>query len=100
MASLKERLQSDLTGAMRDRADITVSTLRMALAPITTAQGAGPEQVTLSDDDVVGVLRSEMRKRADAATMYADAGRDELAARERGEAGVLGRYVPAELDDD
>jgi len=48
----------------------------------------------------VQVLRSEIRKRNDAAGLYADAGRDELAQRERGEADVLSRYVPAELDDD
>jgi hypothetical protein len=100
LASLKERLQSDLPVALRERDDVTVSTLRMALAAITNAEVAGKEQVTLSDDDVVNVLRSEIRKRHDAAETYANAGRAELAQRERNEADVLGRYVPAELDDD
>jgi uncharacterized protein YqeY len=100
MTTLKERIQADLTGAMRERDDVTVSTLRMALAAITNAEVAGKQQVTLGDDDVVQVLRSEIRKRNDAAGLYADAGRDELAQRERGEANVLSRYVPAELDDD
>jgi uncharacterized protein YqeY len=100
MASLKERLQGDLPTAMRERDNVTVSTLRMALAAITNAEVAGKEQVALSDDDVVNVLRSEIRKRNDAAETYANAGRDELAQRERTEADVLGRYVPAELDDD
>jgi uncharacterized protein YqeY len=100
MSSLKEQLQADLTGAMRERDDLAMATLRMALAAITNAEVAGKEHVALSDDDIVGVLRSEIRKRNDAAGMYADAGRTELAERERGEAGVLARYVPAELDDD
>jgi uncharacterized protein len=100
MTTLKERIQEDLPVAMRDRDDIAVSTLRMALAAITNAEVAGKEHKTLTDDDIVGVLRSEIRKRSDAATMYADAGRTELARRERGEADVLARYVPAELDDD
>jgi uncharacterized protein len=100
MTTLKERIQADLTGAMRERDDVTVSTLRMALAAITNAEVAGKQQVRLGDDDVVQVLRSEIRKRNDAAGLYADAGRDELAQRERGEAVVLSRYVPAELDDD
>jgi uncharacterized protein YqeY len=100
MASLKEQLQSDLTVAMRERDDLAVGTLRMALAAIRNAEVAGKEHVTLSDDDTVGVLRSEIRKRNDAAGMYADAGRDELATKERSEADVLSRYVPAELDDD
>jgi uncharacterized protein YqeY len=99
MATLTERIQADLTAAMRDRDDVTVATLRMALAAIRNAEVAGKEHVTLDDEAVVGVLRSEMRKRADAAGLYAEAGRDELAQRERAEADVLARYVPAELDD-
>jgi uncharacterized protein YqeY len=100
MASLKDTLQGDLTTAMRERDDVATATLRMALAAVRNAEVAGKEHVTLDDDEVVGVLRSEMRKRADAAETYAGAGRDELATRERSEAAVLARYVPAELDDD
>jgi uncharacterized protein YqeY len=100
LTSLKDRLKSDLPTALRERDDVTVSTLRMALAAITNAEVAGKQQVTLTDDEVVQVLRSEIRKRHDAAETYAGAGRDELAQRERSEADVLGRYVPAELDDD
>jgi uncharacterized protein YqeY len=97
--ALKEQLQTDLTTAMRERDDVAVATLRMALAAITNSEVAGKQQVTLGDDDIVNVLRSEMRKRADAAGMYADGGRPELAERERNQADVLARYVPAELDD-
>jgi uncharacterized protein YqeY len=64
--TLKERIQGDLTTAMRERDDVTVATLRMALAAITNAEVAGKEHVTLDDDAIVGVLRSEMRKRSDA----------------------------------
>jgi uncharacterized protein YqeY len=100
MTSLKERLRTDLTAAMHERDQIAVSTLRMALAAITNAEVAGKEQVSLSDDAVIGVLRAEIRKRTDVANTYAEAGRDELAQRERGEAQVLERYVPAELGDE
>ncbi|MCU1427742.1 MAG: hypothetical protein JWL83_1742 [Actinomycetia bacterium] len=100
MTTLKEQLRADLTDAMRNRADVVVSTLRMALAAITKAEVAGKEHVTLSDDEVLGVLRSEARKRTEAAETYAAAGRDELATRERSEAEVLAGYLPAELDDD
>ncbi len=98
-ATMKDQLQSDLTGAMRARDDVAVSTLRMALAAITKAEVAGKEHVALSDDDVRNVLRSEVRKRVEAAELYASAGRDELATRERAQAEVLKPYLPAELDD-
>jgi uncharacterized protein len=96
---LKERLQSDLTDAMRARDETKVATLRMALAAITKAEVAGKEQVTLSDPEVVGVLRTEIKKRHEAAAMYETGGRTDRAARERAEADVLAGYMPAEIDD-
>jgi uncharacterized protein YqeY len=99
MTSMKDQLQADLTDAMRARAETQVATLRMALAAITKAEVAGKEQVTLSDGDVVGVLRSEIKKRHDAAEMYETGGRPDRAAGERAEAEVLAAYLPAAMED-
>src|ERR1700675_3230963 len=99
MTSMKDTLQADLTNAMRARDEVRVATLRMALSAITKAEVAGKEQVTLSDRDVVGVLRSEMKKRHEAADMYDSGGRADRATRERAEAEVLTRYLPPEMDD-
>jgi hypothetical protein len=99
MTSMKETLQTDLTDAMRARDEVKVATLRMALSAITKAEVAGKEQVTLSDRDVVGVLRSEMKKRHEAADMYDTGGRADRAVRERAEAEVLAGYLPAAMDD-
>jgi uncharacterized protein YqeY len=96
---LKAQLQSDLTAAMRAREDVKVATLRMALAALTKAEVAGKEQVTLSDAEVMAVLRSEMKKRAEAADMYETGGRPDRAERERAEAAVLATYMPPEMDD-
>ena len=76
---------------MRARDEVTTATLRMALAAITTASVAGVEAVELTDDQVVGVLRGEAKKRAEAADIYRDAGRAEAAASERAELAVLDR---------
>jgi uncharacterized protein YqeY len=96
---LKAQLQSDLTAAMRAHDDVKVATLRMALAALTKAEVAGKEQVTLSDAEVMAVLRSEMKKRAEAADMYETGGRPDRAERERAEAAVLATYLPPEMDD-
>lgn len=96
---MKTQLQADLTAAMRARDQVKVATLRMALAAIRKAEVAGKEQVVLSDGDVVGVLRSEIKKRHDAAEMYDTGGRADRAASERAEAEVLGAYLPAAMDD-
>lgn len=99
MAKLKQVLQQDLTAAMRARDEVTVSTLRMVLSAITTAEVAGNEAVTLSDDAVIVVLRSEGKKRSEAAEIYEGAGRAEKAAAERSELAVIERYLPAAMDD-
>ncbi len=98
MTTLKDTIRQDLTGAMRARDDVKTATLRMALSAITKAEVAGKEQVALSDSDVVGVLRTEIRKRHEAADMYDGGGRADRATRERAEADVLGAYLPAEID--
>jgi uncharacterized protein len=98
--SLKERLQSDLTEAIRSRDEIVAATVRMALTAVTTEEVAGKSARTLSDDEVVTVLAREAKKRREAAEAFDGAGRGELAARERAEGEVLGRYLPAQLSDD
>ncbi len=97
MSDLKDRLRSDLTAAMKARDETRSSTLRMVLTAITNAEVAGKQARELSDDDVTGVLTSEAKKRREAAEAFADAGRDESAAKERAEAAILAEYLPAPL---
>ena len=98
--SLKERLQSDLTTAIRARDELTAATLRMALTAITTEEVAGTQARTLSDAEVITVLGREAKKRRESATAFDDAGRRELADRERAEGDVLAGYLPAQLGDE
>src|SRR5688572_7503023 len=99
MATLKDQLQADLTAAMKARDEVTTSTLRMVRAAITTAEVAGTEAIHLTDEQVVGVLRSEAKKRSEAAEIYADAGRTDSADKERAELAVIERYLPAAISD-
>ena len=98
MSELKDRLRSDLTTSIKARDELRSSTLRMVLTAITTAEVAGKEARELTDDDVLGVLSSEAKKRREAATAFADAGRDELADKEQSEAAVIAEYLPEPLD--
>jgi uncharacterized protein YqeY len=96
-STLKERLRSDLTGAIRDRDKIRSSTIRMVLTAITEAEVAGSEAVELSDQQVLDVVIREAKKRREAEAAYANAGRAELAEKERAESEVLGDYLPRQL---
>jgi uncharacterized protein YqeY len=98
MSELKDRLRTDLTTAMKARDELRSSTLRMVLSAITTAEVAGKQARELSDDDIVGVLSTEAKKRREAATAFADAGRTELADKETAEAAVIADYLPEQLD--
>lgn len=100
MAELKDRLRADLSTAIKSRSTVTVATLRMALAAITTEEVSGSSARELSDDEVLTVLVREAKKRREAAEVFAAAGRDELATRERAEGEVLARYLPKQLTDD
>jgi uncharacterized protein len=98
MSALKDRLRSDLTASIKARDPLRSSTLRMVLSAITNAEVAGKESRELSDDDVVGVLSTEAKKRREAATAFSDAGRIELADKETAEAAVIADYLPEQLD--
>jgi uncharacterized protein YqeY len=98
--NLKQRLQSDLTVAIRARDELTAATLRMALTAVTTEEVAGKQARELSDDEVLKVLAREAKKRREAAEAFDNARRTELADRERAEGGVLDGYLPAQLSDE
>ncbi|MDO5629335.1 MAG: GatB/YqeY domain-containing protein [Mobilicoccus sp.] len=97
--SLKTTIQDDLHTAMRERDQVRSATLRLALTAVTTAEVSGKEARELSDEEVLAVLGKEAKKRKESATAYDDAGRGELADRERAELAVLEAYLPAQLDD-
>ena len=97
MSALKDRLRADLTTAIKGRDEVRSSTLRMVLTAITNAEVAGKEHRELSDDDIVGVLSTEAKKRREAATAFEDGGRTEMAAKEKAEAAVLADYLPERL---
>lgn len=97
MSALKDRLRADLTASMKARDEIRSSTIRMVLTAITNAEVAGKEQRELSDDDIIGVLSTEAKKRREAATAFEEGGRAEMAAKEKAEAAVIADYLPAQL---
>jgi len=99
MSELKDKLRADLTTAIKARDEVRSSTLRMVLTAITNAEVAGKQARELTDEDVLGVLMSEGKKRREAAEAFADAGRTEQAAKERAELEVLGDYLPEQLSD-
>jgi uncharacterized protein len=100
VTTLKDKLRTDLTGAMRQRDQVRVRTIRMTLAAITNEEVSGTSARELSDDEILKVLTREAKKRREAAEAYDGAGRVEQAAAERAEGEVLATYLPAQLSDE
>jgi uncharacterized protein YqeY len=101
MSELAEKINKDLVLAMKAREELKVSTLRLLLSGLHNREiekkgkGGSPE---LSEDDVLEVLRREVKKRKEAIEVYLKGGRPELAEKEEKELGILENYLPAQLD--
>ena len=100
MTTLKDRIKSDITEAMKALEEAKLSTLRMVLSALQNAEVAGDEAIVLTDDQAIAVLRSEAKKRAESAQIYADAGRTDAATKERAEQAIIEAYLPAAMSDE
>lgn len=100
MSELKDRLQGDLTQAMRDHDEVTLRTVRMLLTAITNAEVAGSTAKQLTDDEVIAVASTEAKKRREAATSYTEGGAPDRAQAELDELAVIMRYLPSQLSDE
>jgi uncharacterized protein len=98
--ALSDQIQSDLTTAMKARDTETTATLRMVVAAIKTARVAGGQSGALTDEQVTELLTREAKKRAEAAAAFEDAGRAELAEKERREREIIQRYLPEQLGEE
>ena len=99
MAELKERLRLELTAAMKSQDKLRTATLRMLLAAIQTEEVSGKQARELTDDDILKVLAREAKKRSEAAEIYTQNGRGELAAEEHAEGRIIDEYLPTPMTD-
>ena len=92
---LLEQIQNDLKTALKERNELQVSTLRLLLSETHNRQIE--KQAKLVDEDIVGVLRKEVKKRQESIEAYEKGGRQELADKESKELIILSKYLPQEM---
>jgi uncharacterized protein len=90
--AILDDVKLDLTSAMRAGEKQRVGALRMILSELQKASKEGSE-------DELAVLRRERKRRLEAARVFREAGRDDLALGEESEGELIGAYLPAELSD-
>jgi uncharacterized protein YqeY len=100
MGALKDKLQADLTAAIKGQDELTRATLRMVLTAIGNEEVAGASARELSDDEELKVVAREAKKRREAAEAFTQGGAADRAERELAEERVIAAYLPAQLSDE
>src|SRR5213083_793888 len=90
--TLKEKIVSDMTAAMKAKDVARTSTLRMVKAAIMNREKEGSGALT--DDDVLKLLRSQVKQRRDSVEQYQKAGRQDLVDKESAEIAIIETYLP------
>ncbi|OGY42651.1 MAG: hypothetical protein A2Y82_02995 [Candidatus Buchananbacteria bacterium RBG_13_36_9] len=94
---LLAQVENDYQQAFKERKESEISTLRLILAALKYERIK--KMADLTDEDVINVLKSEVKKRNDAISDYEKGQRPELAAKEKQEIIILEKYLPAQLDE-
>jgi uncharacterized protein YqeY len=96
--SLKDRLQEELTAAMRSRDALRRDTLRLAQSAAYNLEKRN--QKPLTDDELVGVLAREVKTRRESVDAFRKGGREDLAGKEEAEIAILAEFLPQGLTAD
>ena len=95
--SLKQRLATEMTDALRRGEKVRLSTLRLLAAAVKNREVELRRELT--DDEFVEVVGRQVKQRGDSIEAYAGAGREDLAGREREERAILQAYLPEPLSE-
>ena len=96
--SLKARLTDDMKTAMKAGEKDRLGVVRLVLSAIK--QKEVDERVEMTDPLVLAVLEKMVKQRKDSISQYEAAAREDLAAIERYELGIIDAYLPAKLGED
>jgi uncharacterized protein YqeY len=97
MVSLSS-IESDLQAALKQRNQMAADTLRSLKTRIQNEKIAQGKD--LEEKDILALIRSEVKRRKEAAEAFNKGGRSEMAQKEQDELSVLEQYLPAQLSED
>ena len=104
---MKQKVQEDARNALRAGDEVKTGALRMLLAAFINKekenpprQLAGGGQEPLSDEVMIQIVNSEVKKRREAIEAFEKGGRMEMAEKEKKEMEILQAYLPEQLKED
>jgi uncharacterized protein YqeY len=99
---LRDRVNSALKQAMKDKDTTRLGTLRLVNAAIKDqdiARRGGDSDTGVGDEDILAILGKMTKQRQESARAYEEGGRLDLAERERAEISVIEDFLPRQLND-
>ena len=96
--TLKDQIIADMIAAMKAKDAERTSTLRMIKAAITNREKDGGAEVT--DEEVLKLLRTQVKQRRDSVEQFEKGGRQELADKEKAEIVIIEAYLPQAASQD
>lgn len=97
--SLEKDIEQNYKEAFKAKKEVEVSTLRMLRSALKNL-AIDKRISSLEDEDVLSIVKRELKKRQDSITAFKSAGRDDLLAREEAEVRILEKYMPAMLGEE
>lgn len=100
--TLQDRILSEMVQAMKEKNTQKLGVLRMVKAAFLTAAKERPQESgnTLSDEEVIAILKKEGKKRKDSAAAFVAGNRKDLADTELAEYAIIEAYLPAQMSAD
>jgi len=104
--ALKQKIQEAVKESLKSKDEITLGTLRMLLAAVSVKEKDKKYKekiegdAELSEEEIIEIITSEIKKRRDAIALYLQGNRPELAEREKNEILVLQKYLPEQLSEE
>jgi uncharacterized protein YqeY len=96
--TLADRLAEDMKQAMRSKDKVRLSVLRLVKSAIKNAEI--DKRITLGEEEIIGVLRKELKQRKESLLAIEGAGRDDLIAALNEEMQILETYLPQPLREE
>lgn len=100
--ALREQIQTDMVTATKARDEVKTNCLRMAISALKYKESdnrAAGKPETVSDDEVLAVLKTLIKQRKDSVEQFTKANRMDLAEKEAREISILEAYLPKQVDD-
>ena len=99
MSNLFDQVSNDIQKAMLAHDHVRTETLRGVKKEFLEAKTAKGAEGELTDSHAIEILQKMKKQRLDAAQIYRDNGRPELAEGEEAEAKILEEYLPKQMDE-